>query len=101
LAINVLNGDLSILQGTIKYVSFDLENVKSKGIRAGAAKIIEEAAEKKPDFIAHDLGKLKPALDAPEPQTRWMFLQTFGYCSKLNPKESASIINIAKRYLEK
>ena len=99
LATKVLNGDLSILQEAMKCVSFDLFNVKSKGIRAGAAKIIEKVAEKKPELIAQDLDILKPALNAPEPQTRWMLMQVFGYCAKLNPKKSVSILNFAKQYL--
>jgi hypothetical protein len=99
LANKVLNGDLSILQEAFKYVVFDLNNESSKGIRAGAAKIIEKVAEKKPDLIAKDLAKLKPALNAPEPQTRWMLMQVFGFCAKLNPKESISAIDFAKKYL--
>jgi len=99
LANKVLNGDLSVLQEAIKYVVFDLNNINSKGIRAGAAKIIEKVAEKKPDLIAKDLDKLKPALNAPEPQTRWMLMQVFGFCAKLNPEESISALNFAKKYL--
>ncbi len=99
LADKVLKGDLSILESAMKYVVFDLKNTDSKGIRAGAAKIIEKVAEKKPELIANNLSKLKPALSVNEPQTRWMLMQVFGYCAKLNPKESASIINIAKQYL--
>ncbi len=99
LAIKVLNGDDSILQEAIKYVSYDLENEKSKSIRAGAAKIIEKVAEKKPELLANDLDKLKSALKAPEPQTRWMLMQTFGFCAQLNPKESISVLNHAKQYL--
>jgi hypothetical protein len=99
LGAKVLNGDLSILQEALKFVVFDLDNAESKGIRAGAAKIIEIVAEKKPELIARDLCKLKPALNAPEPQTRWMLMYTFGYCAKLNPKESISVIDFAKKYL--
>lgn len=99
LADKVLKGDMSILQEAFKYVIFDLNNVNSKGIRAGAAKIIEKVAEKKPELIAMDLDKLKPALNAPEPQTRWMLMQVFGFCAKLNPKASISVLDCAKKYL--
>jgi len=99
LASKVLKGDLSILQEAIKYVVFDLDNVNSKGIRAGAAKIIEKVAEKKPDLIAKNLEKLKPALNVAEPQTRWMLMQVFGFCAKLNPSESISALDFAKKYL--
>lgn len=83
----------------MKYVVFDLNDEKSKGIRAGAAKIIEVVAEKKPELIAKDLEKLKPALNAPEPQTRWMLMYVFGFCAKLNPTDSISVMDYAKKYL--
>jgi predicted metal-dependent hydrolase len=79
LAEKVLNGDKSILDQAIDYVSYDLDNQKSKGIRAGAAKILEKVAEKQPDLIANQLDKLKPALKVKESQTRWMIMQVFGY----------------------
>lgn len=99
LGAKVLNGDLTILEQAMKYVVFDLKDDKSKNIRAGAAKIIEVVAEKKPELIAKDLGKLKPALNAPEPQTRWMLMYVFGFCAKLNPKDSISVVDYAKKYL--
>lgn len=99
LAEKVLKGDKSILDQAIDYVTYDLDNQKSKGIRAGAAKILEKVAEKQPDLIAHQLNKLKPALTVKEPQTRWMLMQVFGYCAKLNPKDSESILDYAKQYL--
>jgi hypothetical protein len=99
LAKKVLDGDSSILHDAIKYVSYDIESINAKGIRAGAAKILEKVAEKKPELIAESLEKLKPALTVKEPQTRWMLMQVFGYCAKINPKESTSIIDYAKQYL--
>jgi hypothetical protein len=99
LGAKVLNGDLSILEQAVKYVIFDLNNSESKGIRASAAKIIEVVAEKKPELIAQDLDKLKPALNVPEPQTRWMLMYVFGFCAKLNPKDAISVLDYAKTYL--
>jgi hypothetical protein len=99
LAEKVLKGDKSILEQAIDYVSYDLDNQKSKGIRAGAAKTLEKVAEKQPDLIANRLNKLKPALTVKEPQTRWMLMQVFGFCAKLNPKDSESIMDYAKQYL--
>lgn len=96
LAEKVLSGDMLILEQAIKYVTYDLDNVKSKNIRAGAAKILEKVAEKRPDLIANDLNMLKPAISVKEVQTRWMILQVFGYCAKLNPKDSESILSSAK-----
>lgn len=100
LATKVLKGNLSILDEAIKYVVFDIENAKSKGIRAGAAKIIEKVAEKRPELVAQDLNQLKPALYVSEPQTRWMLMQVFGFCAKLNPTDSVSVIDVAKDYLK-
>lgn len=99
LAEKVLKGDHAILQDAIKYVGYDLKNEKRKGVRAGAAKILEKVAEKKPELIAGQLEKLKPSLEVKEPQTRWMLMQVFGYCASLNPKESSSILEYAKDYL--
>ncbi len=99
LADKVLKGDLSILQEAFKDVVYDLDNINSKGIRAGAAKIIEKVAEKKPELIAKDLNKLKLALNSPEPQTRWMLMQVFGFCAKLNTEASISVLDFAKKYL--
>lgn len=99
LAEKALKGDKLILEQAIDYVSYDLDNQKSKGIRASAAKILEKVAEKQPELIANQLDKLKPALTVKEPQTRWMLMQVFGYCAKLNPKDAESIIDYAKLYL--
>lgn len=74
LAQKVLKGDTSILNDAVKYVSFELQNEKSKGIRAGAAKILEKVAEIQPELIADKLDRLKPALEVKEPQTRWLQL---------------------------
>lgn len=100
LGAKVLNGDLSILLEAFKYVVYDLNNPDSKGIRAGAAKIIEIVAEKKPELVAYDLDKLKPALNLPETQTRWMLMYIFGFCAKLNPKASISVVDYSKKYLK-
>lgn len=99
LASKVINGDHSVLNEAIKYVTFDIENPKSKAIRAGAAKIIEIVSQKKPELVAFELNKIKPALSVPEPQTRWMLMQTFGFCAKLNPKEATSVLDYSKQYL--
>jgi hypothetical protein len=99
LADQVINGDGEILLEAIKLVKYDLKNEKSKNIRAGAAKIIEKVAEKKPEYISSYLNDLLPALDADEPQTRWMIMMTFGYCSTLNPEIASKGIPYAKMYI--
>lgn len=95
----VLNGDLSILNEAFKYVVYELDNPDAKGIRAGAAKIIEIVAEKRPDLVANNLDNLKPALNVAEPQTRWMLMYIFGFCAKLNPTEASSIIDYTHKFL--
>jgi len=100
LAQKVLNGNTDILSEAINYTSFDPGNKKAKSIRAGAAKIIEKVAEKKPELVAPYLNQLLPALDMPEPQTRWMIILAFGYCVKDNPKFSLKGIGFAKSYIE-
>jgi len=99
LADQVINGDEKILLEAIKFVKYDLKNEKSKNIRAGAAKIIEKVAEKKPEYISSYLKDLLPALDADEPQTRWMIIMTFGYCANLNPKIASKGIPYAKSFI--
>jgi len=99
LAQQVLSGNFGILNEAIEYASFEPDNVKSKSIRAGAAKIIEKVAEKKPELIAPHLKKLIPALKMPEPQTRWMIIMAFGNCVKENPKIALKGIDFAKDYI--
>lgn len=99
LASKVISGDHSILQEAIKYVVFEIEKPESKSIRAGAAKILEIVSQKKPELVAPNLNNIKPALNAQEPQTRWMLMQTFGFCAKLNPKDAISVLNYSKQYL--
>lgn len=99
LADQVINGDETILLEAIDLVKYDLKNEKSKNIRAGAAKIIEKVAEKKPEHISPYLNDLLPALDAKEPQTRWMIMMTFGYCAGLNSKIAREGISYAKYFI--
>ena len=100
LALEVLNGNTVILSEAINYSSYEPDNLKAKSIRAGAAKIIEKVAEKKPKLIAPHLEKLLPALKMPEPQTRWMIIMAFGYCVIDNPESALKGINFAKSYIE-
>lgn len=99
LAVRVLKGDTAIFQQAVDYACYELDKPEAKSIRAGAAKIIEKTAEKKPSLLAPELERLKPALSVPEPQTRWMLIQVFGYCAKLNPEAAISVMDIAKSYL--
>jgi len=100
LAQRVLNSDTEMLLEAIDYTSYQPDNLKAKSIRAGAAKIIEKVAEKKPELIATHLEKLLPALEMPEVQTRWMIIMAFGYCVKDNPKLALKGIDFAKSYIK-
>lgn len=100
LAQKVLDGDTDILTEAIQLAVYDCENTASKAIRAGAAKIIEKVAEKKPELVADKLELLKPAFEVKEPQTRWMMLQVFGYCAKINPLVAESVMRYARPFLK-
>jgi len=99
LASEVLNGKQEILYEAMELVNYEFENPKTKSIRASAAKIIEQVAAKKPELIAPHLEKLIPALSVAEPQTRWMLIQVFGFCAKLNPKVAIKGIKFAQQYI--
>jgi hypothetical protein len=99
LAQNVLDGNLALLKEAVEYVCYELDEQKSKSVRAGAAKILEKVAEKKPELVAPYLSDLKPALNVQEPQTRWMLMQVFGYCAQIQPEISSSVLNYATKFL--
>ena len=96
LARKVLGGEGAILTDALALVTYDGLNPKSKNIRAGAAKIIEKVAEVQPERVAPYLHELLPALNAPEPQTRWMLMMAFGYCAQVNPDDARKAIPLAK-----
>ncbi|NQT29205.1 MAG: HEAT repeat domain-containing protein [Candidatus Saganbacteria bacterium] len=94
LAEKVLKGNNEILKEAIQLVSCE-----NKNVRAGAAKIIEKVAEKKPELVAPSLKKLLPSLCSPEPQTRWMIINAFGLTAKLNPLVAVKAFDKAKEFL--
>lgn len=100
LAKKVLDGDIAVLEEAFKLAVYDCENKNSKAIRAGAAKIIEKVAEREPEFVADKLELLKPAFMVNEPQTRWMMLQVFGFCAKINPLVAESAVDYARPFLQ-
>lgn len=99
LAEKALGGDTSILEQAINFATYDLKNVKSKNVRAGAAKIVEIVAEKRPDLVASHLEKLLPALAVNEPQTRWMIIRTMGFCASKNESVASKAIQYADKYI--
>lgn len=99
LAWEVLNGDRGILNEAVALCVYNLPDPGSKNVRAGAAKIVEIVAEKKPEWVSPFLNDLFPCLQAPEPQTRWMTIRTFGFCAVLSPETAKKGIEYAKCFL--
>jgi hypothetical protein len=99
LALEVLNGNKAILEEAITLTCYSLRNKEEKNIRAGAAKIVECVAMKQPTLVSPFLEKLLPALEAAEPQTRWMIIRTFGLCAKGKPVAAQKAIPYAKKYI--
>lgn len=100
LAAEVLAGNSDILTEAVALVTYNLTDKKDKQIRAGAAKIVETVAEKKPELVAEHLAALYPALEAEEPQTRWMVIRLFGYCAHLNSSEAIKGIDYAESFIK-
>jgi len=100
LAAKALNGEKEILEEAVKLCSYNVENQKVKNIRAGACKIVEKVAEKKPEWVASFLNDLFPALEAKEPQTQWMLMMIFSHCMQLNTTVSSKAFPYAKKYIE-
>jgi hypothetical protein len=94
LAKDVLNGQDEILAEAVILTGY-----KTRNVRAGAAKIIEQVAMNAPEKVVPYLRNLVPALSQPEPQTRWMIIHTFGYCAVLAPDQAADVFTYAKEYL--
>ncbi len=101
LGAEALNGNSKLLKEAVQLCSFRVPEIGEKQIRAGAAKIVEIVAEKEPSLVVPYLESLLPALEAPEPQTRWMLLRTFGFCASLSPGTAEKAFPAAKTAVEK
>jgi hypothetical protein len=100
LAAEVLAGDgAGILAECIDLASYEPSLPTEKNIRAGAAKVVELVAEKRPEWVAARLRDLLPALSVPEPQTRWAIIRAMGFCAALNPAVAREAVPFAERYL--
>jgi hypothetical protein len=95
LAQEVLQGDRDLLAEAIGLICTD-----DKNVRSGAGKIIECVAEKKPELVFKSLDRLLPALEVPEPQTRWMILHVFGLCATLDPVFSKKALPKSRQFLQ-
>ena len=96
LALEVLSGNMDILSEAIELTSYELKNKKEKNIRSGAAKIVEVVAMEKPELVSPYLEELLPALEADEPQTRWMIIRTMGICAVFNEVIAGKALEYAK-----
>jgi hypothetical protein len=94
------DGQTGLLTECIDLVTYEVSEVAAKNIRAGAAKVVEIVAEKRPELVADHFEALLPALSAPELQTRWMIIRAMGFCAHLNKPIARKAIEDAKRYLE-
>ncbi len=94
LAGEVLAGDMGILNEC-----FSLVHHADKNVRSTCAKVIELAAEKRPELAAGRLDRLVDVFSLPEPQTRWMMLHVFGLCARLNPVAAKSVFHLMDAYV--
>jgi hypothetical protein len=94
------DGEVSILNDCIGLATYEISDVEAKNVRAGAAKVVQIVAEKRPELVAPHLDGLLPALTVKEPQTRWMIIRTMGFCAHLNKSTAQKAIPYAKKYIE-
>jgi hypothetical protein len=94
LAKQVLAGEKAILAEAVELLTHD-----NKQVRAGAAKIIEQVAMKKPASVVDFMPQLLPALDVPEPQTRWMITHTLGHCASLDTPTALKALPQAEPFI--
>jgi len=95
LAQRALAGDIATLEEAVLLLAHE-----DKNVRAGAAKIVEQVAMKKPEMVAGYLPQLMAALNVPEPQTRWMAIHTLGMCATLDPDGAMEALPKAQEFLE-
>lgn len=91
------SNDHKMLGECIRFVCHQLPDPNGKNVRASAAKVVELVAQQDPKRIAPRLADLLPALEAPEPQTRWMVFRTLGFCAIQNPAVARKALPFAKR----
>jgi hypothetical protein len=91
---------MGLLLECVELTAYAPSQPAAKSIRAGAAKVVEIVAEKRPELVAPHLEKLLPALSMPEPQTRWMVIRVMGFCAGLNPAIALRAVPYAEKYLK-
>jgi hypothetical protein len=96
----LLENRVDILLECIGFAVYEVTELASRNIRSSAAKVIEIVAEKQPELVAPHLEILLPALNAQEPQTRWMIIRVMGFCAKLNKPVALNAIPYAQKYID-
>ena len=94
MAQEILNGKIDLVPAAINLVNHPDVNV-----RAGAAKIVELVAEKKPHLISDNLETLFPALSVEESITKWVIIYVFGLCAQLQPAYAKKAFPYAEDFL--
>jgi hypothetical protein len=94
LAREALRGDKAILAQAVELMAHE-----DKNVRAGAVKIVEQVRVADPALVGGYLPRLLPALDLPEPQTRWMAIHTLGICASLDTETAMSALPKAEEYV--
>ena len=95
LAKQVLDGQTPILEEAVALLSHG-----DKNVRSGAAKIVEQVAVGNPVLVAGWLPHLLPALEVPEPQTRWMAIHTLGLCAELDAATALRALPKAEAFID-
>lgn len=95
LARQVLAGQTPILEEAVELLAHD-----DKNVRAGAAKIVEQVAMVDPGLVVDFCPQLLPALEVPEPQTRWMIIHALGYCASLDTPTALQALPQAQAFIE-
>ncbi len=88
-----------ILNECIDLAAYEACSSEKRNIRAGAAKVVEIVAEKRPELVAPHLNKLLSALDVAEPQTRWMLIRVMGFCAPLNQSTAKKAVPFAEKFI--
>jgi hypothetical protein len=94
LAAQVLAGDQPILVEAVGLLAYP-----DKNVRSGAAKIVEQVAETRPEWVAPYTRPLLDALEMPEAQTRWMAIHTLGLCASIEPAAAGLALPKAQEFI--
>jgi hypothetical protein len=95
LAAQALAGDRAILVEAVSLLAHP-----DKNVRSGAAKIVEQVAETRPEWAAPYTRQLLAALEMPEAQTRWMAIHTLGLCAPMDAASARLAFPKAQQFIQ-